>query len=144
MSLVDMAEKDFPGQERILVVDDEPLVRRLACRVLEDAGYRIAAAADGLEALQVVRERSAKFHAVVSDIVMPRLNGVELLQALSVTHPELPIILMSGYATEQLADQGIAAPCSVLSKPFAPERLLAEVRRCLDRSSPETPTRSTA
>jgi two-component system cell cycle sensor histidine kinase/response regulator CckA len=141
---VDIAEKDVPGHERILVVDDEPVVRRFACRVLEDAGYRIAAAADGAEALQAVRERSAKFDAVVSDIVMPRLNGVELLQALSVSHPELPIILMSGYATADLAERGIAAPCSVLNKPFAPERLLAEVRRCLDRSSPETPTRSTA
>lgn len=139
-----MANKDVPSHERILVVDDEPVVRRFACRVLEDAGYRIAAAADGAEALQVVGRRSAKFDAVVSDIVMPRLNGVELLQALSVSHPELPIILMSGYATERLAERGIAAPCSVLNKPFAPERLLAEVRRCLDRSSPEAPTRSTA
>lgn len=139
-----MANKDVPSHERILVVDDEPVVRRFACRVLEDAGYRIAAAADGAEALQVVGRRSAKFDAVVSDIVMPRLNGVELLQALSVSHPELPIILMSGYATERLAERGIAAPCSVLNKPFAPERLLAEVRRCLDRSSPEPPTRSTA
>lgn len=139
-----MPDKDAPGQERILVVDDEPVVRRFACRVLQDAGYRIAAAADGAEALQAVGERSAKFDAVVSDIVMPRLNGVELLQALSVSHPELPIILMSGYATEQLTERGIAAPCSVLNKPFSRERLLAEVRRCLDRSSPEAPTRSTA
>jgi DNA-binding NtrC family response regulator len=72
---------------------------------------------------------------VVSDIVMPRLNGVQLLEALAVSHPDLPIILMSGYAPTQLAERGIAAPCSVLSKPFSPQSLLAEVQRCLAPSA---------
>jgi CheY-like chemotaxis protein len=128
---------DPSARKRILVVDDEPVVRRFACRVLEDAGYRIAAAADGQEALQELLKQPAGFDAVVSDIVMPRLNGVQLMQALSVTHPQLPFILMSGYATTQLRERGIAAPCSVLGKPFSPEALLSEVRRCLDRAPGE-------
>jgi two-component system, cell cycle sensor histidine kinase and response regulator CckA len=126
--------------EKILVVDDEPVVRQFACRVLERAGFRIEGAADGAEALQAVLARPTAYDAVVSDIVMPRLNGVQLMEALSVSHPELPFILMSGYATAQLTERGIAAPCSVLGKPFKAEALVNEVRRCLDRASPGRPT----
>jgi DNA-binding NtrC family response regulator len=135
---------DRSPREQILVVDDESVVRQFASRVLERAGYRTETAADGAEALQAVLARPAAFHAVVSDIVMPRLNGVQLMEALSVSHPELPFILMSGYATMQLAEQGIAAPCSVLGKPFAPEVLLNEVRRCIDRALPGRPSPSIA
>jgi DNA-binding response OmpR family regulator len=113
------------------VVDDEPLVRRFAARVLEDEGFLVSQAADGVEALRLLREEVPDVVAVVSDIVMPRLNGVELLQALSSTHPQLPVLLMSGYAGRELEGMGIAVPCGILMKPFGPERLVAEVRRCL-------------
>jgi DNA-binding NtrC family response regulator len=117
----------------VLVVDDEVAVRRFAARVLERDGYRVYQAADGAEALELIRGQAAVFAVVVSDIVMPRLNGVELLDALSESHPELPVILMSGYATTALADRGIVAPCGIIPKPFPPERLLAEVQRCIRR-----------
>ena len=113
------------------MVDDEPLVRRFAARVLEEEGFRVSEAADGAEALRVVQEGAPDFDAVVSDIVMPRLNGVELLQILSSTHPQLPVLLMSGYASGELEGMGIAAPCAFLPKPFARERLIEELRRCL-------------
>ena len=77
------------------------------------------------------RQAKMRNKAVVSDIVMPRLNRVELVQALATTHPELPVILMTGYGAGALAERGIAAPCAVLAKPFAAERLLDEVRRCV-------------
>jgi two-component system, cell cycle sensor histidine kinase and response regulator CckA len=128
----------------VLVVDDESIVLRFASRVLTEAGYSVITAQDGAEALKLIRGRTEPVRVVVSDIVMPRLNGVQLLETLSASHPDLPIILMSGYAPTQLADRGIAAPCSVLAKPFAPELLLAEVRRCIDRASPEGPTPSVA
>jgi two-component system, cell cycle sensor histidine kinase and response regulator CckA len=117
----------------VLVVDDEVAVRRFAVRVLQREGYQVAEASDGVEALETVRARGAAFAVVVSDIVMPRVNGVELLQALSESHPELPVILMSGYATAALAERGIVAPCGIIPKPFAAERLLAEVQRCIRR-----------
>lgn len=113
-----------------LVADDEHAVRRFAVRILEGEGFAVVEARDGAEALDAIRSGST-FHVVVSDIVMPRLNGVELMNALASTHPDLPVILMSGYATAALNDLGIAPPCSMLIKPFSPERLLAEVRRCL-------------
>jgi DNA-binding NtrC family response regulator len=117
----------------VLVVDDETAVRRFAVRVLQREGYLVVEATDGAHALDLVRVEGASVEVVVSDIVMPRLNGVELMQALSVSHPNLPVILMSGYATAALSELGIAAPCSILPKPFPADRLLAEVQRCIQR-----------
>ncbi len=116
----------------ILVVDDEGAVRRFALRVLEREGYRVVEARDGIEAFELIRQ-GHEFDAIVSDIVMPRMNGVELMQALSTTAPSLPVILMSGYATGALAELGINAPCAILPKPVPAERLLQEVRRCTRR-----------
>ena len=115
----------------VLVADDEPAVRRFAVRVLEREGYGVVEAKDGMEALELIKQGGISFEVVVSDIVMPRLNGVELMQTLCVSHPDLPMILMSGYATSALAELGIAAPCAILSKPFPAEQLLQEVRRCI-------------
>ena len=115
----------------VLVVDDEAALRRFAVRLLEGEGYGVVEAKDGMEALELIKQGGTSFEVVVTDIVMPRLNGVELMQALSVSHPDLPVILMSGYATEALAGFGISTPCAVLAKPFPPQRLLEEVRRCI-------------
>ncbi len=118
-------------REDVLVVDDEPAVRRFAARVLREEGYAVRECADGAEALELIRLGANQLGLVLSDIVMPRLNGVQLLQSISTLRPELPVILMSGYGTEQLAERGIASPCGVLSKPFGAELLLSEVRRCI-------------
>jgi len=126
------ASSDALGNvESVLVVDDEPTVRRFVSRVLREAGYGVNEAADGADALSLIRSGSVDPAAVVSDIVMPRINGVELLQYLSLERPRLPVILMSGFGTDQLTRRGIVSPCGVLAKPFSPELLLAELRRCL-------------
>jgi two-component system cell cycle sensor histidine kinase/response regulator CckA len=135
MKTIDETSQSSPARSSrglaILVVDDEAAVRRFAARVLERDGFGVLEAVDGLEALEMVRDQRVSVGAVVSDIVMPRMNGVELMDALSVTHPDLPVLLMSGYATAALSEMGIASPCGILPKPFPPERLLAEVHRCL-------------
>ena len=113
-------------------MDDEGAVRRFASRVLEREGYVVVEARDGVEAIEILKQGHS-FEAVVSDIIMPRMNGVELMQALSTTEPGLPVILMSGYATNTLAELGINAPCAILPKPFPAERLLEEVRRCTQK-----------
>ena len=113
-----------------LVVDDEAPVRRFAVRVLQHDGFRVLEAADGAEALELLQNQPESVDVVVSDIVMPRMNGVELMEALSVSYPQVPVVLMSGYAGNQLHELGIAAPCSIVAKPFSQERLLAEVHRC--------------
>ena len=120
-----------PRSAWVLVVDDEATVRRFTARVLEDDGYLVHEAPDGAEALALLQSGSAMVDCVVSDVVMPKLNGVELLEAVALRHPGLPFILMSAYGSIQLAERGISAPCAILSKPFDPEQLLCEVRRCL-------------
>jgi two-component system, cell cycle sensor histidine kinase and response regulator CckA len=117
--------------EYVLVVDDEPLVRRFAARVLRDEGFGVHEAGDGAEALELIGAGIAHLEVVLSDIVMPRMNGVQLLQSLSTSRPDLPVILMSGYGMAQLSELGIASPCGVLAKPFSLEALVAEVRRCI-------------
>jgi two-component system, cell cycle sensor histidine kinase and response regulator CckA len=135
MKTVDELSSGTSGQTGtlpyILVVDDETAVRRFAARVLQREGYGIYEAVDGVEALEMVQNGAAGVEVVVSDIVMPRLNGVELMQALAISRPELPVLLMTGYATGALTDLGIAVPCGIVPKPFTAERLVAEVQRCL-------------
>ena len=121
---------EAPG-ESVLVVDDDDGVRRFAARVLREGGYEVREAADGAEALELIRSEASRPTVVVSDIVMPRLNGVQLLQLLSTLRPKLPVILMSGYGADQLAERDIVSPCGVLGKPFHGDALLAEVRRCI-------------
>jgi two-component system, cell cycle sensor histidine kinase and response regulator CckA len=115
----------------VLVVDDEAAVRRFAVRVLQREGYEVLEAADGLEALEMLRAGKVTVDLIVSDIVMPRMNGVELMHAVTESDPRIPVVLMSGYATAALSELGIATPCSIVPKPFPAERLLAEVHRCV-------------
>jgi two-component system cell cycle sensor histidine kinase/response regulator CckA len=122
---------DEASGRQVLVVDDEPSVRRIMARLLHEAGYSIHEAKDGLEALELVHSAPELLDLVVSDIVMPRLDGVSLVQRLAAVCAELPCILVSGYGTSQLEALGIAAPCGILTKPVPPEVLLDEVRRCL-------------
>src|SRR4029450_13940154 len=92
---------------RILVVDDDPPVRQICVRVLRSAGYDAYEAGDGAAALDFVRKSPEQPDLVLSDIVIPRLNGVQLLEALSSLHPGLPVLLMTGYAMDALREQGI-------------------------------------
>ena len=117
--------------QQILVVDDEAMVRRFAARILTEGGYRVVEAGDGAEALDLVVRESLPLDLVLTDVMMPRLSGVELLQHLSVVAPGLPVVLMSGFSAGDLTTHGISVPCGLLSKPFPPDRLLDEVRRCL-------------
>jgi DNA-binding NtrC family response regulator len=123
--------EEWKAPRLVLVVDDEPGIRRIIARILLGAGYSVHEAGDGIEALELINSGDPVTDVVVSDIVMPRLNGVELLEELSRSRPDLPIILISGYGTAELSDRGVISPCAVLNKPFTPERLLAEVRRCI-------------
>jgi CheY-like chemotaxis protein len=122
---------DGPAVRRILVVDDERDVRFMIRRLLDEVGYHVFEAGDGLQALELVRAGPDLLDLVVSDLIMPRLNGLQLVQILSVETPELPFVLISGYAPPELAAFGLVAPCGVLAKPLVEEVFLAEVKRCL-------------
>src|SRR5262245_34962849 len=116
---------------RILVVDDEEMVRTVASRILTESGFAVHLAADGMGAVDLLGQHGDAVECVVSDIVMPRLDGVGLLSRVGRIHTGLAVVFVSGYGATQLATYGLPAPCAVLGKPFRPELLIAEVKRCL-------------
>jgi signal transduction histidine kinase/ActR/RegA family two-component response regulator len=112
----------------VLLVEDEDGIRHGAERVLGGAGYRVVPAADGAEALRLVEQDGVGFDVLVSDVVMPNLGGVGLATALAARRPSLPLVLMSGYPTDDI-DPRLGA--QYLQKPFTSQQLLAAVTKAL-------------
>jgi signal transduction histidine kinase len=125
------------GGETILVVEDEPVVRRLACAALEDSGYQVMEAEDGAEALALLGSTNGHIDLVLSDVVMPRMGGKELDESLRRLRPDLPLLFMSGYPGQEVAERGLLDPtASFIQKPFSPEELALRVRDLLDGRRP--------
>jgi CheY-like chemotaxis protein len=127
------------GGGTVLVVDDEPLVRRFAGAVLRHAGFTVLEAGDGEEALTVYDAHVAEIRAVLLDLTMPRLDGEATLRALRQRNAELPIILSSGFALDG-PDQraGLAAASAFLQKPYEVSALLHTVRTVVAGGAPPT------
>jgi two-component system, cell cycle sensor histidine kinase and response regulator CckA len=122
------------GKETILLVEDEPQVRRLVRTVLEHAGYVVLVAEDGQDALRVA-ERALRIDLLLSDVRMPRLGGVQLARRLSSAWPRLKVLLMSGYPDVDavaLGESGFAE--ALLAKPFTTSELLERMRALLDQA----------
>jgi two-component system, cell cycle sensor histidine kinase and response regulator CckA len=114
-------------KQTILVVDDEATLRSLTTRVLEDDGYSVIEAHDGFDAWTLLESMVGRIDLVVSDVVMPRLDGIELARCMeTLPHPP-PILLVSGYGLSALE---LGRP--LLDKPFRGEELLAAVHRLLE------------
>jgi two-component system cell cycle sensor histidine kinase/response regulator CckA len=130
--VVPPAEPSSPSLRTILLAEDEDGIREVVTRILTGAGYQVIAAANGEEALALADGHAGPIHAVLTDVVMPRLNGAELGRALRHTRPETPILYMSGYAAPLMTDQGLLPPgVTVLSKPFTKAQLLDAMRAAL-------------
>lgn len=109
----------------ILVAEDDAGVRGLVARALRMDGHRVVAVEDGEAALEAVIAEPDRFDLVLSDIRMPAMTGIELAHALSIAKPDLPILLMTGYAEQrEAADDLVALIQGVVDKPFT----LAEIR----------------
>jgi len=125
-----------PGEHRILVMDDELSIRRMAQRLLESAGFQVECAADGAEALRLYQEaqgRGAPFSAVILDITIPGgMGGRETIQRLLQLNPAVKAIVSSGYSTDAImAAPGDFGFAGVVGKPYRPADLLAELHRVL-------------
>jgi DNA-binding NarL/FixJ family response regulator len=119
----------------VLLAEDEDVVRDFAAAVLERAGYRVHAAADGAQALELYTQLSGRVNAVVTDLVMPGIGGRELRDRLLALDPSLPVVFMSGYADEPVEpDQG--DDVTFLQKPFSPRSLVDAVHERLDTVAP--------
>jgi two-component system cell cycle sensor histidine kinase/response regulator CckA len=122
-----------PGHgELILVVDDEPAVRRLTCTVLGCGGYRTVDAAHGKDGLVVFEQQRADIKLVVSDLMMPQLDGPGMIRTLKKSQPDLKTIVITGLGEEnRIAEARAAGANVVLNKPFSPAQLLAGVKQLL-------------
>ena len=119
------------GTETILLVEDDAAVRAVSARALAAHGYRVVEAPDGWQALRIADEEPA-IALVISDVVMPVMDGWELARALEDRHPRLPVLMVSGYAPRPEAGEGLRGRPALLAKPFTPEQLAARVREMLD------------
>jgi CheY-like chemotaxis protein len=121
------------GSETVLLCEDEADLRELTRDVLEAYGYRVIQAGDGREALEVAAGFQGQIDLLLTDVVMPRMNGSELARALT-RDRNVRVLYMSGY-TETSLVRGDAAPGGFLQKPFSPVVLARAVRERLDSNS---------
>jgi PAS domain S-box-containing protein len=124
------------GDETVLVVDDEPLLRALAVRTLTSAGYRCLQVADAGEALRVIEQEAERLDLVVADVVMPGMSGGALGERLAHLRPTLPVLYTSGFTDEDVIRRGLlGAGRPFLQKPFSPGHLARTVRDVLDAAA---------
>jgi signal transduction histidine kinase/CheY-like chemotaxis protein len=119
------------GSATILVVEDERAVRSVICGLLQEGGFRVLEAADGLEALERLEHLPRPPDLVLSDLIMPRLGGAELAERLGHRYPDLPLVFMTGHAGSELARDGLQA-IPVLQKPFSRSELALVLGRVLE------------
>jgi CheY-like chemotaxis protein len=122
------------GRETILVVEDDDQLRRSVKRILEAAGYQIVTAADGLEALEALRQ-TAGVRLVFSDLVMPRLGGPALYDAARREGHTTPFLFASGYS-DPVRAASLDPSVPLLQKPWTEPDLLGRIREILDRPTP--------
>jgi DNA-binding NtrC family response regulator len=121
------------GDETILLVEDEPGILDIAEQMLENCGYRVLTAATPGEAIAIVGECADEVHLLISDVVMPEMNGPELRMKLSTISPRIRCLYISGYPTNVIVRHGVLkAGVHFLQKPFTLEALAGKVREVLD------------
>jgi signal transduction histidine kinase/ligand-binding sensor domain-containing protein/CheY-like chemotaxis protein len=121
------------GTETVLLVEDEPLVRDIAKSALSDQGYQVLEAEHGEEALALAREHHAEIQLVLTDVVMPKMGGRELVEQLRKARPAIRVLYMSGYTAASIDEQDVVEPgTAFLRKPFALAEMLGKVREVLD------------
>ena len=125
--------RDVTGQDTILLVEDEEAVRSFAARALRMRGYNVLEAAGGEEALEIVQQRTRRtIHLLITDVVMPNMDGPTLVRAVKRIRPDMAMIFMSGYAEEAFRrNDEKAEDMHFLPKPFGLKQLAAKVKEVL-------------
>ena len=127
------AEPDRGGTETILVVEDEETILQVSTLILEGLGYRVLGAGTPGEAARLAESNQGAIDLLITDVIMPKMNGKELSRRLSALYPGMKCLYMSGYTAEAISSRGLLEEgVHFLSKPFTTEQLAAKVRQVLD------------
>ncbi len=124
------------GSKTLLIVEDDPLVRKLTCKILRSHGHIVIEATNGREALAIVSRHTGDIDLVLTDVVMPELGGKTLVAELLASRPHIKVLYVSGYPPDRLIDDGVlAAEDPFIQKPFTAEVLKVRVREALESAS---------
>ena len=133
----DMVKGDLRGAEYILVVEDDRGVRKFMVHTLQSFGYRVLEATNGIEAMAVCQRDSINVDMIISDLVMPKMGGLELARRMHVIKPEIKILLTSGYSRNHLASQEEFPPVvDFIEKPYSIQAFVKKVRSIFDVEQP--------
>jgi two-component system cell cycle sensor histidine kinase/response regulator CckA len=131
--IADVAVAGSQGSENVIIVDDDPYVRRSISRTLRSRGYNVFEAGDGRTALQLLRVHGKDVRLLVTDVVMPGMDGQTLVEIARRRRPSLPVLFISGYTDDAVLQHGVKrADVSILEKPFRGHILAGRVRQLLD------------
>jgi PAS domain S-box-containing protein len=138
-SAVNFAPMNTRGSETVLLAEDAEPLRKLAEMFLKDHGYRVLSAPDGQQALELARKDPDPIHLLLTDVIMPGMNGRVLAEHLALNNPKLKVLYMSGYTDSFIAGHGVLeAGTHLLHKPFTEETLTRKVRELLDENGAES------
>ncbi|RJP17925.1 MAG: response regulator, partial [Deltaproteobacteria bacterium] len=128
-------QKPLGGTETVLLVEDEEVLRGLCVQVLEQLGYRVLQAGNGADAIALAREYGGRIDLLLTDVVMPGMNGSELATHLVILHPETKVLFTSGYTDDAIVHHGVLDEgVFFIGKPYTPSALAKKVREVLDRA----------
>ena len=132
---MDAAQPAARGRETILLVEDEPMILDIAVKILERQGYTVMAASTPGEAIRLAREHTGEIHLLMTDVVMPEMNGKDLAKNLLSLYPNLKRLFMSGYTADIIAHHGVLDEgVQFIQKPFSVKKLAGQVREVLDET----------
>jgi DNA-binding response OmpR family regulator len=135
------SEEKIPrGHETILLVEDEPMILEMAAKMLGHQGYTILSAGKPEEAIRIAAEYAGHIDLLITDVVLPEMNGRDLAGKLTLLYPDLKLLFMSGYTANAISHQGVLEDgVQFLQKPFSMKNLAAKVREVLDNTKAPNP-----
>ncbi len=129
----DSHQASVEGHETLLVVEDDAQVRGISCEILKLHGYQVLDTHSGRQAIEIVKSHDGPIDLLITDVIMPDMNGKELQQQLAQTHPKIKTLFMSGYPEDVISHHGVLDPgLHFIQKPFSLHEFLAKVRQVLD------------
>ncbi len=132
-SISEAAQPNLSGNETILLVEDEPAILKVTGRILERHGYTILAANSAEEAIRMAERHDGQIHLLITDVVMPEMNGLDLAGKLVSLYPNLRLLFMSGHTADIIAHEGMLDEgVHFIQKPFRMKDLAAKARKALD------------